>query len=135
LDTRSLLVKPEVAARQLAEEARKRREKEGEKTESPGTPGTDVEDREKPSPPKPSEPPRLRRFHGSVAIDPTRVGRDAGRIAEEIVQHLVGLAGAEVEIHLEIQAHIPDGAPENVVRTVTENCRTLKFRTHGFEEL
>jgi len=26
------------------------------------------------------------------------------------------------------------GAPDNVVRTVTENCRTLKFETSGFEE-
>jgi hypothetical protein len=24
--------------------------------------------------------------------------------------------------------------PEKVVRTVTENCRTLKFQDHGFEE-
>jgi hypothetical protein len=134
LDTRSLLVKPEVAARQLAEEARQRREKEGEKTESPGTAGAGMEAGEGPWPPRPPEPSRLRRFHGSVSIDPARVGRDAGRIAEEIVQHLVGLPATEVEIHLEIQAHIPGGAPENVVRTVTENCRTLKFKTHGFEE-
>ena len=135
LDPRALLVKPEVAARQLTEEARQRREKEGEKTEGNGRTGEEkgVDD-EGSSTPKPPEPPRLRRFHGSIAIDPARVGRDAGRIAEEIVQHLVGLAGAELEIHLEIQAHIPDGAPENVVRTVTENCRTLKFKTHGFEE-
>ncbi len=26
------------------------------------------------------------------------------------------------------------GAPENVVRTVTENSRTLKFTSQGFEE-
>lgn len=30
-------------------------------------------------------------------------------------------------------AELPDGAPDHVVRTVTENCRTLKFGTHGFE--
>ncbi len=135
LDPRGLLVKSEVATRQLAEEARKRREKEAEKTVEPGTPGTGVEGGKGPSPPLPPQPPRLRRFHGSVAVDPTRVGRDAGRIAEEIVQHLVGLTGADVEIHLEIQARIPGGAPEKVVRTVTENCRTLKFKTHGFEEV
>ena len=38
-----------------------------------------------------------------------------------------------MEVTLEIQAYIPDGAPEHVVRVVTENCRTLKFRTHAFE--
>ncbi len=31
------------------------------------------------------------------------------------------------------QADLPDGAPEQVVRTVTENSRTLKFTTAGFE--
>ena len=30
-------------------------------------------------------------------------------------------------------ACIPEGAPESVVRTVTENSRTLKFASHGFE--
>jgi len=38
-----------------------------------------------------------------------------------------------VRVTLEVEAEIPDGAPENVVRTVTENSRTLKFTTHGFE--
>ena len=132
LDPRGLLVKSEVAARQLAEEARIAEEKKAEKTEGPGTRGGDVKEGERPQHKQP-EPPRLRRFHGSVAVDPTRVGRDAGRIAEEIVQHLVGLPRTDVEIHLEIQAHIPEGAPENVVRTVSENCKTLKFTSHGFE--
>jgi hypothetical protein len=75
-----------------------------------------------------------RRFQGSVRLDATRLGRDASNIAQEVVQHLVGLMGAEVEITLEIQARIPDGAPDNVVRWVTENCRALKFDNHGFEE-
>ena len=35
---------------------------------------------------------------------------------------------------LEIEANIPNGAPEKVVRTVTENSRTLKFEVSGFEE-
>ena len=34
---------------------------------------------------------------------------------------------------LEIEAEIPNGAPDNVVRTVTENGRTLKFKSQGFE--
>mgnify|MGYP003725308667 FL=1 len=35
---------------------------------------------------------------------------------------------------LEIEAPIPDGAPEQVVRIVTENSRTLTFGVSGFEE-
>ena len=36
-------------------------------------------------------------------------------------------------VTLEIDADIPAGAPDHVVRTVTENSRTLKFNSHGFE--
>ena len=85
--------------------------------------------------PAPAPPEKkARRFHGAVTLDATRVGRDAGRIAEEVVAHLSGLVGAEVTVTLEIEAEIPGGAPDNVVRTVTENSRTLKFGSHGFEE-
>jgi hypothetical protein len=44
------------------------------------------------------------------------------------------LVGAEVEITLEIQVNIPNGVPANVVCTVTENCRVLKFTSQEFEE-
>ena len=33
-----------------------------------------------------------------------------------------------------ISAYFPDGVSDDVVRTVTENCRTLKFKISGFEE-
>jgi hypothetical protein len=68
-----------------------------------------------------------------VVLDPERVGRDAGRIADEVVTHLVGLVGSSVRVTLEIEAEIPEGAPDHVVRTVTENSRTLKFSNSGFE--
>jgi predicted AAA+ superfamily ATPase len=74
-----------------------------------------------------------KRFHGTVVLDSTRVGRDASRIADEVIAHLGGLVGSSVRVTLEIEAEIPSGAPENVVRTVTENSRTLKFTSHGFE--
>jgi hypothetical protein len=74
------------------------------------------------------------RFHGSVSLDATRVGRDAGRIADEVISHLTALVGSEVKVTLEIEAQVPNGVPENTVRTVTENSRTLKFDTHGFEK-
>lgn len=83
---------------------------------------------------EPAPPPKLGRFHGSVPVDSLRLGRDAAKIAEEVVQHLTGLVGAEVNITIEIQANLPDGANEKLVRDVTENCRTLKFTDYGFEE-
>lgn len=78
--------------------------------------------------------PIYRRFHGSVQLDSLRAGRDAARIADEVIQHLAKLVGAEVEITLEIQAKLPDGASDKTVRDVTENCRTLRFESFGFEE-
>jgi hypothetical protein len=78
--------------------------------------------------------PKARRFHGTVDLNPGRVGRDAGQIAEAVVQHLAGLVGSKVKVSLEIHAEVPAGAPDHVVRTVTENCNTLKFRDHGFED-
>ncbi len=74
-----------------------------------------------------------KRFHATVTLDATRVGRDSSRIAEEVVAHLVGLVGSTVTVTLEIDAEMPAGTPDHVVRTVTENCRTLKFRSQGFE--
>jgi hypothetical protein len=84
-----------------------------------------------------AEPPKaraLRHFHGSVKVDATRLSRDVDVIAGSVVQHLAGLLGAKVTITVEVDADIPAGAPDNVVRTVTENCRTLKFENSGFEE-
>jgi hypothetical protein len=75
-----------------------------------------------------------KRFHGSVALDAARVGRDASRIADEVIAHLTGLIDAKVKVTLEVEAEIASGAPDSVVRTVTENARTLRFNTHGFEK-
>jgi hypothetical protein len=47
---------------------------------------------------------------------------------------MAGLIGASVQVTLEIAVTIPDGAPVHVVRTVTENSRTLKFDQAGFEQ-
>jgi hypothetical protein len=72
-----------------------------------------------------------KRFDGSVSLDPARVSRDAGRIADGVIAHLAGLVGSDVKVTLKIEARIEGGTPENVVRIVTENSRTLKFTTHG----
>ncbi len=54
-------------------------------------------------------------LHGTVALDPTRVGRDASH-----KWFPTSVAWSEVEI--------PAGAPDHVVRTVTKNSRsTLRF--------
>ena len=42
-----------------------------------------------------------------------------------MITHLAGLVGSNVKMTLEIDAEVPAGVPDNVVRTVTENSRTL----------
>ena len=65
--------------------------------------------------------------------EPDRAGRDVGRIAEEVLQHLTTLPRADMKLTLEIEAHAPDGIPDDVQRIVTENCQTLRFAKQGFE--
>ena len=132
-DSAGLLVKPDLARRQMEAETATPTTggpttgptSGGEGAMGPGA-GTGA-----PKPPVPTQP---KRFHGTVTLDPTRVGRDSSRIAEEVIAHLVGLVSSTVTVTLEIEAEIPAGAPDNVVRTVTENSRTLKFTTQGFEK-
>jgi hypothetical protein len=61
-----------------------------------------------------------------------RVNKEVADIVDNVLQHLTALPGSEVEVSLEIRADVPEGVPEHVVRTVTENARTLNFRDHGF---
>ena len=127
-----LLVQPEVARKQIDAEAvatgtsstsTGTTNGEGETTTGSGKPGGSID----------TVPAGPRRFHGSVELDSTRVGRDASRIADEVISHLSGLVGAVVRVTLEVEAKIPDGASDNVVRIVTENSRTLGFDVAGFE--
>jgi hypothetical protein len=128
-DDSGLLVRSEVARQQIDQESTRL---------APTVPEAgSVKPSEGAQPIQPSEPVqsrKLRRYHGTVILDSARVGRDAARIADEVVTHLAGLVGSSVRVTLEIEAEIPQGAPDNVVRTVTENSRTLKFTSNsGFE--
>ena len=127
-----LLVKPEIAREQIAREtAPPPKESEDGKDSKPETRKEDIGPIQ---PPPPAQPPKPKRYHGTVNLDPTRVGRDASRIADEVITHLAGLVGANVKVTLEIEAQVPEGVADNVVRTVTENGRTLKFNGgSGFE--
>ena len=128
---RGLIVRPEVARHQLDAEAAAivpDVEPPIDPPVDPPAPGpTDVDITEILTPPK------ARRYHGSVKLDPTRLGRDASVIANEVIAHLSGVMGADVRLTLEIEVDIPGGTPEQVIRTVTENSRTLKFDDSGFE--
>jgi predicted AAA+ superfamily ATPase len=139
LSSQNLLVKPEVAQRQLDADEAARNQAEDEKKNKLGV-DPDADDRSdrtesiggaKPVTPTPTK--KVNRFYGSVKVNPTRLIKDAGQIADEVLQHLNSL-NADIEVTVEIQVRTPDGMPDNVVRTITENCRTLKFTSYEFEE-
>lgn len=130
-----MLVKPEIAQKQIeaerAEQAPPFQDKEN------GDPGVGDTGRTSPGDSlgnAGTHGAKPRRFYGTATLDTTRVGRDAGRIAEEVIAHLSGLVGAKVTVTLEIAAEVSDGVPDQVVRIVTENSRTLKFTSQGFEK-
>ena len=63
-----------------------------------------------------------------------RVGRDGGRIADEVIAHLAALPGADVEVTLEVHVRVGEGVKEDVVRTVSDNATALKFKHASFEK-
>lgn len=132
-ESASLLVRPDIAAGQIEADIHSVRETDEGGTSSssltePTTRGQPADGSSRTSAAKP------KRYYGSVPLDSVRAGRDAARIAEEILSHLVSQPGAEITVTLEIEARLPSGANEQTVRTVTENSRSLKFSNFGFEE-
>ncbi len=124
-----MLVKPDIAQAQLTADA-----EEAGIAVPEGIPGIPGEDGDMLEPREVGEAVKITRFHGSVLLDSKRLTPDAGKVAEEVLSHLSGLVGAKVDISLEIQVDVSEGIPEDVVRIVQENCNTLKFTSHGFEE-
>ena len=81
-----------------------------------------------------SERPRNTRFFMSAKLDTTRVNRDVNNYVQEIIQHLIAVDGSDVKLTLEVEVTAPNGVPDNTVRTVSENCRTLKVKDFGFSD-
>jgi hypothetical protein len=84
--------------------------------------------------PQTSATPKNRRFFMSADLDTTRINRDVQKYVEEIIQHLAAVDGAMLKVSLEVEAESSDGFTQQTVRTISENCRTLRVRDSGFEE-
>jgi uncharacterized protein len=138
LDSASVIVKPEVAQRQLNAEAEDKPENGYDSGTGVDDQGQKVGEGEVSGTISVIEPVEkkifLRTFHGSADLDPMRVGRDAGRIADEVISHMSGLVGAKVNVTLEINIEVPQGISEEIMTIVSENCHSLKFKSHEFEE-
>lgn len=73
-------------------------------------------------------------FFMSAEVDPVRVNKVISTYVDEIVRHLMQVDGATVELKLDVDVIAPDGIPVATVRTVSENCKTLKITDFGFDE-
>ena len=131
LDDQSVLVKPEVAAKQLEADVKPptvdppKPEDETKEDEEPYVPGGKTEPTQDTSP---------KRFYGTVNLNPMRAARDAQQIIDEVVQHLTSLPNVTVEVTMDIRATVSDGFTKDTVHTVKANCQTLKFTSQEFEE-
>ncbi len=143
------LVKVSVAQKQLAEEAAKRQAEAAQAggsttPASAGGEGGSSTTYSQPKnggtgassvlePPAP-EAPKNTHFFMSAQLDTTRIGRDVQRLVEEVINHLTSVDGVQVEVSLELNVTSPNGMSPQTVRTVSENCRTLRVRSFGFDE-
>lgn len=76
------------------------------------------------------------RFHATLKLDPRQPGKPMQSIGAEVLQHLTSLLHCQVEVTLEIHAEYPEGFPDDIQRTLKENCATLKFeKDTDFEEM
>jgi predicted AAA+ superfamily ATPase len=131
MDAESVLVQPSAAARQVEVEqtstgvtGERELKITGEATAGAGGSG---------QPAATTTPGEPTRFYGRVSLEPVRMLRDLGEIADAIVAQL-GRADADIRITVEVEAQADEGFSDDVRRTVSENARTLKFDSHEFED-
>jgi hypothetical protein len=105
IDGASVLVKPDVARRQMELDAASRSGERGGQARSATDEVQQPDDVEREVPVERA----VRRFYGVKTLDPQRVSRDADQLATEIVTHLVGLVDANVQVRVEITAEAPVG--------------------------
>ena len=70
----------------------------------------------------------------SADLDITRINRDVQKYVEEVIQHLTSADGVQVKVSIEVEAESNDGFTPQIVRTISENCQTMRVRDSGFEE-
>lgn len=139
IDRSGYLVKQVAALKQKAAEAQEKptaTTSGGSVNPTASTNNPPVHPGEKPIAPIQPQPdhPKNGHFFMTATLDTTRVVKNVGNLMDEVINHLMQVDGANVEIKLVVEATMPDGTPVTTVRTVTENCRTLKVDDFGFGE-
>lgn len=129
-DGRSVVVKPDVAVKQIKEEVPDTpggggENKPGGDPDQPGG-GGDDEDGGKPQLPK--------RYFGSINLKPSNASLEFSDVMQEVIQHFTKKQGTRVTIRVEIEAESKDGFDEALQRIVRENGNTMGFDDNEFAE-
>ena len=89
-----------------------------------------------PVPPDPTTPPpapKSKTFYGSADVAPAAAKMRLVQIAEEIIAVLTADPNAEIKVSVEIRANFPNGVQDQTKRAVSENSKTLGFKTAEWE--
>jgi hypothetical protein len=123
-----LLLKREIALRQLESEARILGPEDS--SQSPGPPKVSIPAPERAQIQGQSLSKAKTKFFMSAPLEFTRINRHVGTIVDEILAHLVQEAGdGNVKITLEVSAQSPKGFSKQLERDITENCQQLKIES------
>ena len=76
---------------------------------------------------------KAKSFYGSVEVNPTTAKMRLVQLADEIINNLVSDPHAELQITVEINANFPAGASDQIKRAVSENAKSLGFKTSTWE--
>ncbi len=140
IDRGGFLVKQVAALKQKAQESQQPKPGPEDYPTPPVWPGRNpippTDQPEEPDQPDDPIPPRPQntRFSMATTLDSTRVIKNISGLMDEVINHLTAINGASVEIRLIVDANIPEGTPQSTVRTITENCKTLKVEDFGFDD-
>ena len=129
------LVKVLTAFKQINQDNQSKQTEQPQDNTSPDLPSGD----NTPTPNVPENPSTPKQtgdthFFMSAKLDNTRVIRDLQRYLDEIINHLSSVDNCSIEMSLEVSAYSENGFPQNTLRTVSENCKTLNINSFGFEK-
>lgn len=83
-------------------------------------------------PPQPQAP-SAKHFYGVIELDPIKAKMEFANIVDEVVANFNIKTGTKVKIVVEIQADNAGGFDDGLQRSIKENCKVLKFKSHEFE--
>ena len=144
IDSRSVIVKAEVAAKQREEDDASRAAPTGTQPamaglssstqtgsgSGPTHPSPDSAGSPHPTPSTPTSTldtlPRT--FYGLVELSADRPARDMTKILEGIIEQITSVPGGIVTLRLEIDGEVPEGFDRNKQRTLLENAQVLGFK-------